>query len=42
MAFQSAKSVGQQELIRADYERVLNFEEDDYILKKGIDPDIVS
>ena len=31
MAFQSAKSVGQQELIRADYERVLNFEEDDYI-----------
>lgn len=41
MAFQSAKSVGEQELIGVDYEKYLLGEEE-YILKKGVDPDIMS
>lgn len=41
MAFQSAKYVGEQELIRVDYERYL-LGEDDYMIKKGVDPDIMS
>lgn len=41
MAFQSAKYMGEQELIRVDYEKYL-LGEDDFIIKKSIDPDIVS
>ncbi|MDO4650804.1 MAG: hypothetical protein Q4B26_19380 [Eubacteriales bacterium] len=41
MAFQSAKYVGEQELIRVDYERYL-LGEDDYMIKKSVDPDIMS
>lgn len=33
MTFQSAKSIGEQQLIHVDHEKYI-FEEDDYILKK--------